>query len=180
MKRFLMLILLLALPIQVTLPAEIVTEGKTPLIAVAGGTVFENGGHSHFSLQADARVNIKNFIDSQTHKVIGQIYGRAGFVRANGVGLQPELSKQLEGLNGIVMYEYHLSDFFIGVGVGGAIEAEDAMNPTAAVYCGQIGWQPVNTFRFYGGIDYYNRGQKFSNMSAVYLGLALDFGSFFE
>lgn len=45
----------------------------------------------------------------------------------------------------------------------------------------QLGWQPAEELRLYGGCDYYDRGEKYANLVGVYGGIAIDLnGLIFE
>jgi hypothetical protein len=166
-KKLLILFVLIALPISVS-------WGQTPITGLAAGGLFENGADAHFLVKGDVRQNLKTWTN-EAKETKFQTYIRAGFTRGNDIGLNPDESQKLYGIDGIGMLEYYpTKNIFVGVGYGRAWELEDTVTIEVPVYSGILGWQPAKEIRLYAGADYYKREDRFPNIIGVYFGLAFD------
>lgn len=185
MKRtclYLILMMVIALFIGMTIHAQVPADAplnQTPLTSLTAGCLFENGSTSHFLVKGDVRQNLKSWTRDDKNVII-QTYARAGFVRGNDVSLNPNESQKLQGIDLLLITEYHFGDFFFGGGYGRAWELEDTVTIEVPVYAGVLGWQPMEELRIHAGIDYYKRANVFSNVVGVHAGIAFDLKELIE
>lgn len=163
----------------IALPFEATIRAQTPLTSMAAGGLFENGSNTHFLVKGDVRQNLKTWRTEQQDTKL-QTYLRTGFLRSNDISLNPVVSQKLQGIDAVLMTEYHIGDFFFGIGYGRAWELEDTVTIEVPVYATVLGWQPLKEVRLYAGCDYYTRAKYLSNIVGVYGGIAFDLKEMLE
>lgn len=167
------LILAACLLAAVALAFGATVRAQTPLTSLAAGGLFDNGSNTHFLVKGDFRQNLKTWKTEQQDTKL-QTYLRAGFLRSNDISLNPVVSQKLQGIDAVLMTEYHIGDFFFGIGWGRAWELEDTVTIEVPVYAAVLGWQALKEVRLYAGCDYYSRAKYLSNVVGVYGGIAFD------